>query len=86
MTKTVSVKVKRKDSAVKGKRTALFLQVIYDRIMKRAVLEMEVSENEWQEETVREGSPRTGEACPIRPRTSVKFKPGKYLLQRLNKR
>lgn len=39
------------------------------------------------EQAGREGrNPRTGEACPIRPRTSVKFKPGKYLLQRLNKR
>lgn len=67
MTKTVSVKVKRKDSAVKGKRTALFLQVIYDRIMKRAVLEMEVSENEWQEETVREGSPSHRRSMPHPP-------------------
>lgn len=51
MTKSVSVKVRRRTSVVKGKRTALFLQVIYDRIMKRAVLEMEVSEDEWQEDT-----------------------------------
>lgn len=51
MTKNVSVKVKRKDSVVKDKRMALFIQVIYDRIMKRAILEMEVSENEWQEDT-----------------------------------
>ncbi|MFV0580726.1 MAG: HU family DNA-binding protein [Parabacteroides gordonii] len=30
-------------------------------------------------------NPRTGKDCMIAPRTSVKFKPGKYLLQKLNK-
>lgn len=29
-------------------------------------------------------NPRTGEPCVIAPRISVKFKPGKYLLQALN--
>lgn len=29
-------------------------------------------------------NPRTGVSCTIRPRNSVKFKPGKTLLQRLN--
>lgn len=29
-------------------------------------------------------NPRTGAACPIRARNSVKFKPGKFLLRRLN--
>lgn len=29
-------------------------------------------------------NPRTGETCLIRPRTSVKFKPGKQLLGKLN--
>ena len=36
-------------------------------------------------QTAREGrNPRTGETCLIRPRRSVKFKPGKMLLQKLN--
>lgn len=36
-------------------------------------------------QTEREGrNPRTGESCPILPRCSVKFKPGKKLLQILN--
>jgi len=30
-------------------------------------------------------NPRTGESCPIAPRTSVKFKAGKNLLKRMNK-
>lgn len=29
-------------------------------------------------------NPRTGKSCEILPRTSVKFKPGKMLLKRLN--
>ena len=38
------------------------------------------------EQSAREGrNPRTGEACPIRPRLSAKFKPGKNLLKVLNK-
>ena len=38
------------------------------------------------EQTARLGrNPRTGEDVPILPRASVKFKPGKYLLQKLNK-
>lgn len=37
------------------------------------------------EQTARLGrNPRTGEDVPILPRSSVKFKPGKYLLQKLN--
>ncbi|WP_321572012.1 HU family DNA-binding protein, partial [Parabacteroides goldsteinii] len=33
----------------------------------------------------REGrNPRTGETVPILPRRSVKFRPGKMLLQKLN--
>nr|WP_129733764.1 HU family DNA-binding protein [Parabacteroides goldsteinii] len=31
-------------------------------------------------------NPRTGKTCAIEARTSVKFKPGKYLLEVLNKR
>lgn len=31
-------------------------------------------------------NPRTGEACLIEPRISVKFKPGKYLLTALNEK
>jgi DNA-binding protein HU-beta len=38
----------------------------------------------WKQ-TARQGrNPRTGETCPIRPRISVKFKPGKKLLKELN--
>lgn len=38
------------------------------------------------EQTERLGrNPRTGVSCTIRPRNSVKFKPGKTLLQALNK-
>ena len=29
-------------------------------------------------------NPRTGAPCRIKPRTSVKFKPGKFLLETLN--
>ncbi|WP_455638319.1 HU family DNA-binding protein [Parabacteroides sp.] len=37
------------------------------------------------EQTERIGrNPRTGVACPIHSRNSVKFKPGKFLLDRLN--
>lgn len=37
------------------------------------------------EQTAREGrNPRTGESCPILPRISVKFKPGRKLLNELN--
>lgn len=40
----------------------------------------------WQQ-TLREGrNPRTGTSCPIPPRKSVKFKPGKFLLAKLNKK
>lgn len=39
------------------------------------------------EQTERMGrNPRTGTPCMIPPRTSVKFKPGKYLLEALNSR
>ena len=31
-------------------------------------------------------NPRTGESCPIAPRTSVRFKVGKNLLRAMNKR
>ena len=31
-------------------------------------------------------NPRTGEDCPIAPRTSVRFKAGKNLLRAMNKR
>ena len=38
------------------------------------------------EQTSRLGrNPRTGESCMIRPRTSIKFRPGKRFLTRLNK-
>ena len=38
----------------------------------------------WKQ-TERQGrNPRTGETCMIKPRTSVKFRPGKLLLENLN--
>lgn len=39
----------------------------------------------WQQTERLGRNPRTGEECTIIPRTSVKFKPGKYLLMKLNK-
>lgn len=40
----------------------------------------------WKQ-TAREGrNPRTGEDCLIRARKSVKFKPGKFLLEALNEK
>ena len=42
--------------------------------------------NLWQQ-TEREGrNPKTGASCMIPPRSSVKFKPGKILLEDLNRR
>lgn len=38
----------------------------------------------WQQTERLGRNPRTGEECTIVPRTSVKFKPGKYLLKKLN--
>lgn len=38
----------------------------------------------WQQAARMGRNPRTGESCPIRQRISVKFKPGKLLLGRLN--
>lgn len=38
----------------------------------------------WQQAARMGRNPRTGEICPIRQRVSVKFKPGKLLLDRLN--
>lgn len=31
-------------------------------------------------------NPKNGVNCTIRPRTSVKFKPGKYLLEKMNRK
>ena len=39
----------------------------------------------WQQTERLGRNPRTGKGCMIAPRTSVKFKPGKYLLEKLNK-
>lgn len=38
----------------------------------------------WHQNTRWGRNPRTGTACQIHSRISVKFKPGKFLLQRLN--
>lgn len=47
----VSVKVKRKTSAIPGKRMPLFLQIIYNRVVKRVVLDLKLTEQEWIETT-----------------------------------
>ena len=47
----VSVKVKRKTSAIPGKRMPLFLQIIYNRVVKRIVLDLKLTEQEWIETT-----------------------------------
>lgn len=49
--KKVSVNVKRKPSVVADKRMPIFLQLICNRRVKRIVLELQVSEKEWQQET-----------------------------------
>lgn len=38
----------------------------------------------WQQSERPGRNPRTGKDCTIPPRTSVKFKPGKVLLKKLN--
>lgn len=43
----VSVKVKRKPSLIKGKQMPLFLQVICNREVKRIVLDLKLSSDEW---------------------------------------
>lgn len=47
----VSVKVKRKPSLIEGKRMPLFFQVICNREIKRVVLDLKLSPDEWQSET-----------------------------------
>lgn len=38
----------------------------------------------WEQSARLGRNPRTGEDIPIHPRNSVKFKPGKFLLRKLN--
>ena len=38
----------------------------------------------WKQKEREGRNPRTGKNCMIRPRTSMKFKPGKFLLEELN--
>lgn len=38
----------------------------------------------WQQANREGRNPKTGESCPIHARMSVKFKPGKILLKKLN--
>lgn len=40
----------------------------------------------WEQAERMGRNPRTGKACRIAPRVSVKFKPGKQLLEALNKK
>lgn len=47
----VSVKVKRKPSLIEGKQMPLFIQVICNWELKRVVLDLELSQDEWRSET-----------------------------------
>ena len=39
----------------------------------------------WEQSEWMGRNPRTGKSCPIRKRMSVKFKPGKGLIEKINK-
>lgn len=47
----ISVKVKRKQSLIKGKQMPLFIQIICNRQVKRIVLDLKLSSGEWISET-----------------------------------
>ena len=51
---------------------------------KRVILQGFGSFSIWSQTPRMGRNPRTGESCPIEARVSVKFKPGKYLLDSLN--
>lgn len=40
--------------------------------------------NIWNQTRRMGRNPRTGESCPIMPRNSIKFRPGKLMLKRIN--
>ncbi|WP_293717174.1 HU family DNA-binding protein [uncultured Parabacteroides sp.] len=62
-----------------------FQEVVKEILQKDTVSLQGFGSFEPWEQTERPGrNPRTGLACMIKPRTSVKFKPGKLLLQALN--
>lgn len=48
---TTSVKLKRKSSVVPGKRMPLYFQLISHRVIKRVVLNLRLSEDEWEPES-----------------------------------
>ncbi|MCD8136024.1 MAG: HU family DNA-binding protein [Parabacteroides gordonii] len=52
---------------------------------KRVILQGFGSFSIWNQTPRMGRNPRTGEACPIEARVSVKFKPGKFLLDSLNR-
>lgn len=62
-----------------------FQEVLVDKLGKDAVALQGFGTFEPWKQTARQGrNPRTGVPCPIKARTSVKFKPGKFLLEALN--
>lgn len=62
-----------------------FQEVLSDTLKEEVIMLQGFGTFEPWEQTARPGrNPRTGAPCVIRARTSVKFKPGKFLLETLN--
>ena len=62
-----------------------FQEVLSDTLKEEVIMLQGFGTFEPWKQTARPGrNPRTGEPCMIEPRTSVKFKPGKFLLEALN--
>lgn len=63
----------------------VFQEVLSDTLKEEVIMLQGFGTFEPWEQTTRPGrNPRTGAPCVIRARTSVKFKPGKFLLETLN--
>lgn len=88
----VSVKVKRKPSLIEGKRMPLFLQVICNRNIKRVVLGLKLSPDEWQSETEKVCIPqgtdneRIAELLQISQELDEKLKDMKKVIHFLHKK
>lgn len=62
-----------------------FQNVLEETLREEAIVLQGFGTFEPWKQTARIGrNPRTGTLCEIKPRTSVKFKPGKFLLEALN--